>query len=62
MKKNDSTLSARREFIQKTVNENKGEKIESVVRDIARNLFISESTVWKDLTFSAKTNVKSNRY
>lgn len=54
MKKNPTTLKNRALYIQNRVNSrHKSLSTTDVVREIAKELFLSEETVWKDF---AKTN------
>lgn len=49
MNRNENKKQARAEFVQQYVNEYRG-KTECAVRELAEKLFISERTVWRDLT------------
>lgn len=49
MKKKESSLKARREFVKKTVSDRKGERTSNVVKDLAKKLFLSETTIYNDL-------------
>lgn len=66
MKKNDSTIANRTKFVKDSINSRPvGEKIESVVRDLADKLFLSPFTIWKDYQReqpSAPKGKQSNRY
>lgn len=49
MKKLESVLNDRVIFIQKKINDRApGTKIETVVRELADQLFLSKETIWKD--------------
>lgn len=55
MKKNPKTLAKRAAYIQSQMNRrHKSESAQMCAERLARELFISESTVWKD--FTLKTN------
>lgn len=54
MKKNQKTLEDRAEYVKKQINDrHKSLNVADVVRRIAKQLFLSEDTIWKDF---AKTN------
>lgn len=54
MKKNQKTLEDRAEYIKQQINDrHKSLNVADVVRRIAKQLFLSEDTIWKDF---AKTN------
>ena len=55
MKKNTKTLDDRARYVQNTVNRrHKSENVEMCVARIAKTLFLSESTIWKDFTKELK--------
>jgi len=54
MKKNQKTLEDRAEYVKQQINDrHKSLNVADVVRRIAKQLFLSEDTIWKDF---AKTN------
>lgn len=60
MKKNQNTLKEREKYIKDQVNgRHKSLNTTDVVRDLAKKLFLSEETIWKDFA-KQKTNEKSN--
>lgn len=49
MKKNQTTLSDREKYVKEQVNSrHKSLNVSDVVRRIAKELFLSEDTIWKD--------------
>jgi len=54
MNKNKETLQARRQFIADQITIRKHEKVETVVRRVANQLFLSEATIWQDLKAATK--------
>ncbi len=49
MKKNIELLDKRAKFIKEEVARRHNEKVDVVVRDLSDQLFLAESTIWKDL-------------
>lgn len=48
--KNETLANQRAAHIQQTVNSRSAEKVDTVIRELAQNLFLSERTVWRDYT------------
>ncbi len=49
MNKNKTVIRNRREFIAAQIRRRKHEKVETIVRQVAEGLFLSEATIWNDL-------------
>ncbi len=49
MNRNKKQVEARREFVNKAIKERGEKKIEAVVLDVSERLFVSPSTIWKDI-------------
>lgn len=55
MRKNPKTLTARAKYVQETINRrHKSRSSEDVVKDLAKELFLSESIIWKDYAKNLK--------
>jgi DeoR/GlpR family transcriptional regulator of sugar metabolism len=54
MKRDMDKKQARAEFVQQYVNRYDG-KTESAVRELSEKLFLSEVTIWRDLTITTET-------
>ncbi len=55
MRKDPTTMLARAEYVQKCVNErHKSLNVNDVVATLAKELFLSETTIWGDLAKTLK--------
>jgi DeoR/GlpR family transcriptional regulator of sugar metabolism len=54
MRRDEDKKQARAEFVQMYINEYNG-KTECAVRELADKLFLSERTIWRDLTDTTET-------
>lgn len=58
MKRDEEKKQARAEYVQQYINTHEG-KTEAAVRELADQLFLSERTIWYDLT--AKTETQGDK-
>lgn len=59
MRKAPLTLDKRAAYIQKQMNSrHKSETAEMCAKRLSRELFLSESTIWKDFSKNLKSNVQ----
>lgn len=55
MRKNPTTLISRAKYVQETVNRrHKSRTTNDVISDLAKELFLSESIIWKDYAKNLK--------
>lgn len=55
MRKNPKTLNDRAKYVQETVERrHKSRSTEDVIKDLAKELFLSESIIWKDYAKNLK--------
>lgn len=55
MRKNPKTLQSRARYVQETVNRrHKSRTADEVIKDLAKELFLSESIIWKDYAKNLK--------
>jgi hypothetical protein len=56
MERDKNRLNARRAFVAESLN-NSGKTVSETVSDLAGKLFLSESTIWKDVTIYCKDGI-----
>ena len=59
MKRCEDKLKERAQYVQQYVNEYVG-KTEAAVRELSETLFLSERTIWRDLTDTTETIDQNN--
>ena len=59
MKRCEEKLKERAQYVQQYVNKYEG-KTEAAVRELSETLFLSERTIWRDLTDTTETTGQNN--
>lgn len=54
MQRNKDELNRRAVWVQKAMNNRNGKTVEQMVAVLAKKIFVSESTIWKDVKRDVK--------
>lgn len=57
MNRAQEKIQERREHVRETVENTGGQSTTTTIKELAKDLFLSESTIWKDLAKSYKSDI-----